>query len=186
MTKTRVLLSSVAFAIGLLAAPTEAHAVGPIGIELGAKVGYGDNPTGGDPNPLGLGIGGRGGVTFMNIYAGVDVRYYFGGSANIAPGASISAHSVLYGIEAGYGFTLVDILTIRPQLGIGNLTITAASVSASNLYLEPGVTALVSLGEPWFVGGDVNLLVLPGISNGEGGTTTDTAFTLHAQVGVKF
>ena len=53
--------------------------------------------------------------------------------------------------------SLIDILTIRPQIGIGNATFTTSgsanvgstnvasgSSSVSNLYLEPGVTGLVS------------------------------------------
>jgi hypothetical protein len=55
----------------------------------------------------------------------------------------------------------------------------SGSTSKSNLYLEPGVTGLVSLGG-WFVGADLNLLFLPGMDN------TTTAFTLHGQVGLKF
>ena len=112
--------------------------------------------------------------------------YYLGGSENV-PGGSISEHAFMYGLDLGYNFKIA-ILTLRPLLGIGNFTVSHSgeegSGSASNLYLEPGLTALVSLGI-LYVGADANILVLPGISQGNG-NTTETAFTAHGQVGVVF
>jgi hypothetical protein len=188
------ILVSVALCLAVLTAPTEAHALGPIDLEIAAKVGYANNPGSGDPNPLGVGLGGRAGVSFMGAYGGVNILYYFGGTSNVNI-ASVSANSLLYGIEAGYGVTLVDILTIRAQLGVGNITISssgslgsvaAPSSSLNNLYLEPGLTGLLGFGT-YFVGVDANLLVLPSIAkqNG-GGSSTETCFTLHGQIGVKF
>ena len=188
------ILVPVALCLAVLTAPTEAHALGPIDLEIAAKVGYANNPGSGDPNPLGVGLGGRAGVSFMGAYGGVNILYYFGGTSNVNI-ASVSANSLLYGIEAGYGVTLVDILTIRAQLGVGNITISssgslgsvaAPSSSLNNLYLEPGLTGLLGFGT-YFVGVDANLLVLPSIAkqNG-GGSSTETCFTLHGQIGVKF
>jgi hypothetical protein len=191
------ILLPVALCLAVLTAPTEAHALGPIDLEIAAKVGYANNPGSGDPNPLGVGLGGRAGVSFMGAYGGVNILYYFGGTSNVNI-ASVSANSLLYGIEAGYGVTLVDILTIRAQLGVGNITISSnhsgsvGSVTASapsslnNLYLEPGLTGLLGFGT-YFVGVDANLLILPSIAqqNG-GGSSTETCFTLHGQIGVKF
>jgi len=188
------ILVPVALCLAVLTAPTDAHALGPIDLEIAAKVGYANNPGSGVPNPLGVGLGGRAGVSFMGAYGGVNILYYFGGTSNVNI-ASVSANSLLYGIEAGYGVTLVDILTIRAQLGVGNITISssgslgsvaAPSSSLNNLYLEPGLTGLLGFGT-YFVGVDANLLVLPSIAkqNG-GGSSTETCFTLHGQIGVKF
>ena len=162
----------------------DAHALGPIDLELAAKAGGGTNPSSGPINPLGVGLGGRGGVSFFGIYAGVDAMYYLGGSQTV-DGEKYSVHTVMYGLDLGYNFKIA-ILTIRPLLGIGNFVVSSSPSSGSenNLYLEPGVTALVSLGT-LFVGADANLLVLPGI-NGPTGSSTETAFTVHGQVGVRF
>jgi hypothetical protein len=90
----------------------------------------------------------------------------------------------MYGFEGGYGFSLPMVpITIRPQVGVGNATFTASgdgqSDSKSNLYIEPGVTVLVSL-LGWYVGADANVLVFPGLDNSQ------VAVSIHGQVGVKF
>ncbi len=199
MRSASISVAAFAFCAGTLMMTRDAHALGPVDLEVGAKVGMGTNPISDQngvstPNPLGFGLGARGGVSFLGIYAGVQLMYYFGSSQDeTVLGSTFSAkdHSLLYGIEAGYGITLLDLLTIRPQLGIGNFTLTASasgnapgvsvggSQSNSNLYLEPGVTGIVSLGG-WFVGADANLLFLPGSDY-----DTKAAFTLHGQVGIK-
>ena len=190
-------ISVAAFTLcaGTLLTTRDAHALGPVDLEVGAKVGVGTNPSSESnaPNVMGFGLGARGGVSFLGIYGGVQLMYYFGSSQDtsvLGQSFSVSEHSLLYGIEAGYGFTLLDLLTIRPQIGIGNFTATASfsgngaavqgsnSNSNSNLYLEPGVTGLVSLGM-WFVGADANALFLPGLDH------STTAFTFHGQVGIK-
>ena len=197
----KTLLAAFLASSACLAVPAEAHALGPVDLEIAAKGGYAGNPGSGDPNPLGVGIGGRAGVSFLGgIYGGINLLYYFGGSSTPLPGTSASVHSLLYGIEAGYGLTLVDILTLRAQLGVGNITVSnslsgpplpgnvtvAGSGSVNNLYLEPGITAMLGFGL-YFIGADANLLVLPGIEkNSDGSSSTETAFTLHGQVGVKF
>jgi hypothetical protein len=157
-----------------------AHALGPIDLEIGAKAGVGTNPvSGGGLNPLGFGLGGRAGVVLLDhLYGGVNLMYYLGGSDG-----PISEHTLMYGVEAGWGWKLADILTIRPQVGIGNATFSSSGApgtgSISNWYIEPGVTGLVSLGL-FFVGADANVLDFPGLTN------SDVAFTVHGQVGVKF
>ena len=97
----------------------------------------------------------------------------------------------MYGFEAGYNWKIA-ILTIRPQVGIGNSALTYSVSGAparlgntSDLYVEPGVTGLVSLGV-LFVGADANILILPNISQPSGDKGTETAFTLHGQLGVRF
>ena len=176
-----------------------AHALGPVDVEIGAKVGIGTNPFSSNngisaPNPLGFGLGARAGIDLLGIYGGIQLMYYFGGSESVSvPGQSVSVndHTLMYGVEVGYGFKLIDILTIRPQVGIGNATfsvtgggsgvatVDVGSQSTSNIYLEPGVTGLISLGG-WFVGADANLLFFPGLNDGQ------TAFSLHGQIGFKF
>jgi hypothetical protein len=97
----------------------------------------------------------------------------------------------MYGLEAGYGVRLAQILVVRAQLGIGSFTntIDAGPVTQSygNLYLEPGIVGLVSL--PFggsFVGVDANVLVLPGVTDASGESVTGTAFTIHGQIGCRF
>jgi hypothetical protein len=199
MRTASIVAAAFAFGVGTFAMTRNAHALGPLDVEVGAKVGFATNPVSSNngvsgPNPLGFGLGARGGIDIVGIYAGVQLMYYFGGSDTVsALGQSVSLkdHTFMYGVEAGYGFTLIDILTIRPQIGIGNATFSTSGTSSgvvsanvggqstSNLYLEPGVTALISLGG-WFVGADANLLDFPGLNDGQ------LAFSFHGQVGYKF
>ncbi len=194
---------ALATALLILASTSDAHALGPVDVEVGAKVGYATNPESSSPNnPYGLGLGARGGVVFLGgIYAGLNFMYYTGASNTVA-GIKFSEHAVQYGLEAGYGFKIA-ILTLRPQVGFGNLTfstsvdssgapagLTAAGApSSSYFYLEPGVVALVSLGLI-YVGADLNLLLVPSVSstnaNGQSTSNTETSASFHAQVGVKF
>ncbi|HTQ44405.1 MAG TPA: hypothetical protein VMI75_16705 [Polyangiaceae bacterium] len=162
--------------IAIVTSTRTAHALGPIDLEVGAKAGVGTKPYNGDgPNPLGFGLGGRAGVVLLDhLYGGVNVMYYLGDSQN-----GVSFNTLMYGVEAGWGLKLLEILTIRPQVGLGNATFSAGNASNSNLYVEPGVTGLVSLGM-LFVGADANVLVFPGLAN------SNAAFTLHGQVGLKF
>jgi hypothetical protein len=181
-----VAVAATAAAASITSVSRNANALGPVDIEIGGKAGLGTNPTSTSLNPLGFGIGGRGGLSFFGLYAGVDVMYYLGGSENV-PGGSISEHTLMYGVDLGYNFKIA-ILTLRPLLGVGNFVVSHSgedgSGSASNVYLEPGLTALVSLGI-LYVGADANLLVIPAVSV-DHGNTTETAFTLHGQLGVVF
>jgi hypothetical protein len=90
----------------------------------------------------------------------------------------------MYGAEMGYGIKLVDLLTLRPQVGFGDATFSISGVSQSTTYwyLEPGVVGLVDLGL-LFVGADVNMLLIPSLY---GTQAAQAAFTFHAQAGVKF
>jgi len=180
--------------IAVVTSTRTAHALGPIGIEVAAKAGAATNPYGGGGtiNPLGFGLGGRAGVVLMDhLYGGINVMYYLGGSgpdySGSNPTGSVSAHTLMYGVEAGWGFQLIEILTIRPQVGLGNATFSfsgdttgvAYENSPSKLYVEPGVTGLLSLGT-LFVGADANVLLMPGLEQ------SNAVFTAHGQVGVKF
>jgi hypothetical protein len=184
-----------------VAIPAPAHALGPIGLEAAGKLGVGTNPfPNQDINPLGFGFGARAGISIFGLYGGVDVNYYTGGSKDYF-GVSVSEHSLMEGLQVGYGLTLLDLLTLRAQVGFGNYSLSASGGSSlstskgavgftiapndtSNLYVEPGIVGLVSLGT-LFVGADANLLVLPGFKNLDGSSSTYTATTLHAQIGVK-
>lgn len=175
MHRATVLVAAAA-TVGIVSVSSPAHALGPVDLEVGAKAGVGTNPASdGGPNPLGFGLGARAGlVVASHFYAGGSLMYYFGGSED-----GVSVHTLMYGGELGYGVTLLDLLTIRPQIGLGNATFSGDGASTSNLYIEPGVTGLVTLGS-LFVGADANLLDFPGLAD------SNVAFTLHAQVGLKF
>lgn len=191
MNRTFTFVASAAFAVSTLAFARDAHALGPVDLEVGAKVGGATNPSSvsGATNPLGFGLGGRAGLAFLGgIYLGGNIMYYFGGSQNesvspTAPSTSVSFNTLMYGGELGYGIKILDLLTIRPQVGIGNATFSASadgvSTSTSNWYLEPGVTGLIGLGL-LFVGADANALFFPGLNNSQ------AAFSIHGQIGVKF
>jgi hypothetical protein len=184
-------VGSIAVLTAIVCSAPRASALGPVDLEIGAKAGVGTNPSSGTINPLGFGIGGRVGVAILGIYGGVNVLYYLGGSDS-----GVSVHTLQYGIEGGYGVKLLDdILTIRPQIGLGNVTFSTSGTfagisldqSKSYIYVEPGVTGLIALGG-FFVGADANILVIPGVDEGGVPNTTKTwtAFTLHGQVGLKF
>ncbi len=170
-----------------LTASRDARAVGPLDVEVGAKVGAGSNPVnGGFPNPLGVGAGARAGVSLLGFYAGVSGMYYFGESGTFkeqyAGGSilsgSVSVQSFLCGGELGYGVRLARFVTLRAQLGLGDDVIFASgteyqanrfnnaifrlpvSGTTQYLYLEPGITALIEVGK-LYAGMDVNALILP-------------------------
>jgi hypothetical protein len=185
MKSAPILVAAVAAGTLTFVAARPAHALGPLDLELGDKAGVATNPynVSGSENPMGFGLGGRAGVSIFGLYGGIQAMYYFGSSQSV-DGTSFSSHTVMYGFEGGYGFSLPMVpITIRPQVGIGNATFTASgggeSASNSNVYVEPGVTVLVSL-LGWYVGADANVLVFPGLDNSQ------VAVTFHGQVGVKF
>jgi hypothetical protein len=195
MKKLGLLLSAATVAVAILLASKDAHALGPVDLEIAAIGGFGSNPTGYAPNPMSLGVGGRAGVSFFGLYGGLKFLYYVGGSAPSVDSEGSPTtqtwHSVQYGAELGYGFRLPLVhLVIRPQVGLGNWQ---ASVNCdqdeqcnvpSAFYLEPGVLAEFTFGH-LLVGADVNAFILPSVA-ADDGHTTDVAFTAHAQVGVRF
>ncbi len=200
------LFAAVTVAAGALLAPMPARAGGPVGIELGAKVGAGTNPVSGSGvNPMGFGIGGRGGVSLYGLYAGVAGVYYLGsseGSAAFGQSGKTLFHSAVYGFEVGYSIKLSRRLTIRPQVGLGNDQISQSTSvtgmpganqgsSGGYFYLEPAVIALFSIGI-LYVGADVGALLLPSgpptssESAANGTHSFDGGLTAHGQVGVSF
>jgi hypothetical protein len=189
MARLSLLLATASLPVAILAFPAKADALGPVDIEIAARAG---GVVAGPLGPLGFGIGGRGGVAIQGLYAGIDVIDYLGAtstceSCSWPPGAQPvmqSRSALLYGFEAGYSFKF-SMVTIRPQLGAGNIGLSSAygsptpgSSSISNdFYLEPAVVGLVSFGV-LFVGADVDALLLP--------TGPDSALTVHGQIGVTF
>jgi hypothetical protein len=190
--------SSVVLAV--LSTTTKASALGPVDIEVAAKVGFGTNPTGYAPNPLGFEAGGRAGISFFGFYGGVTGSYNLGGTTQGAGTMSgvvgpQTLRSYQLGVELGYGFKIPFIrLVIRPQVGIGNYTYTpsgsgqcdptAPCISSSFVYVEPGILAMFTFGH-LIAGVDVNAFILPAVT-ADTGTVTDVAFTAHAQIGVRF
>src|SRR5271168_359202 len=112
MKSAPILVAAIAAGTLTLVATRPAHALGPIDLEIGAKAGIATSPvSGGGPNPLGVGVGGRAGISILGFYGGGNLMYYFGAN---------SEHALLYGVEGGYGFSLPAVpITIRPQLGLG-------------------------------------------------------------------
>jgi hypothetical protein len=170
----------------------EAHALGPIDLELAARGGAGSAPGGQSPNPLGFGLGARAGVSFMGLYGGLSFINYFGETQGPTD-FSVSSHALLYGVEGGYGSKILGLLTLRAQVGVGNFGqtvetktgIATDSRTFNSLYVEPGILVMLPLG-PILIGGDANVLVLPSRAYPDGHTALDAAFTVHAQIGVKF
>jgi hypothetical protein len=193
--KLRLLLSSAFLAGAAVLLPArEAKALGPLDVEIAGRVGYGAAPSDLPTNPYGVGFGARGGVSILGFYGGLSVMDYLGSSADVAltnnsgvataTNASVSYKALMYGIDAGWGLKLA-ILTIRGQIGLGNLTYSIGDQSFSHVYVEPGVVGLISLGT-WFVGADVNYLVVPSLDTGLGTSKTYSAPTFHGQIGVTF
>jgi hypothetical protein len=194
MKSSAMVLFAAALGVGMMGGAREARALGPVDLEVGARVGVGGAPFSNEPNPLGFGLGGRAGAVFSGWYGGLSLMYYVGGRGPVnypAGSVSVSEHALLYGLEAGYGVKFLGLLTVRGQLGVGSFNAHwqgQGEGDVGNLYLEPGVTALVTFGL-LFVGADVSLLVLPGIGDPAyplAASTWAVAPTAHAQVGVTF
>lgn len=180
-------LTVAVLVLAILAVVTPAAADGPFGVELGVKLGGGTRLGELSPSPLHYpALGGRLGMRYDRWYGGLSVTGYPGESVAIA-GGSMSAHAMLYGLEAGYGLTFAQRFTLRAQVGFGDADIESASTSASYFYLEPGVLAMARL-DYFFVGLDANALMVPAgpPNRSHGRTVLDAAFTSHLQAGVTF
>lgn len=185
MKRAHILFIAAAAGAGALSVPRDAHALGPVDLEIGARIGGASSPVSGGLNPLGFGLGARAGVSLFSFYGGLSFMYYFGGGQDFMS-SHYSVTSTLFGFDLGYNIG-IPLITLRPQLGIGNYSGNGSGSgpgfsipgSTNNLYLEPGVTGILSLGM-WFVGADANLLFLPGLADSQ------AAFTAHGQGGIKF
>ena len=201
-------VASLGAALAALSYATPARALGPVDIEIGARVGVATDPSSNLPtNPYGFGFGGRAGVSIFGLYGGISGMYYLGTSSTpqgipAVAGGATTAHTAMYGLEVGYTLP-IPVVKIRPQVGIGDSIIgmsggladgpaTPSGVSASNLYLEPGVLVFVPI-RVMFIGADVNALILPSASgitpirNGPGEEAggsgkTYASLSVHGQV----
>ena len=196
-------LAVLTLARGARAAETGAEKTGeapePSGLELALKLGLATNPvSGASSNPLGPGLGGRIGGSYRGFYAGLDVMSYLGtGGASYGPGAGVSVHALLVGVDVGYGVTVFDqVLTIRPQIGLGALfaPVNTEGIAfpgiggGSNAYIEPAIALLASRGR-FLVGLDVGILAVPGVHNGSGAGSTSYDFaslTGTVEIGARF
>ena len=124
----------------------------------------------------------------------MNIVDYLGGSLGPVSGSALE-----YGVELGYTIKVM-MLRLRPQVGIGNITFNSSgttsvdgvsvggSTSQGSLYLEPGVTAILTFGILYF-GADANALIItagPPNSTATSSTSTDVGFTIHGQVGLTF
>ncbi len=183
------------------AAPAAAPASEPVGVEIAARPGVGFF-TAGAPPAFGLGL--RAGLSFGPIYFGATLTNYLAGGSytvgSYGPGALSAPQQVqteqrlLYGLGLGYDFKPRTWLTIRPDIGVGAASVSGTcpsfpsySCSATDPYLETGVTALFALGTHVFLGADAGVTWVPGAmlippSPGDG----FLLLALNTQVGVRF
>jgi hypothetical protein len=181
--------------LAIVLPPWKASASGPVGFELGAKVGYGTSINGPAVSPLGIGFGGRAGITFFGVYLGLDVVDYLG----TGDGNGGDYHAFQFGGELGYGFR-IRAVTIRPQVGVGDVYLFGSVAGLTSpafppslcLFGEPGITVLVSFGRV-YIGLDAGALLILNepayVQSGSQYTLTTgltTAVTTHAQIGIKF
>src|SRR5579872_2026489 len=120
MKSAHKVLIATAACCAAVSIPQRALALGPVDLEIGAELGGGTGTVGNAPNPLGLGLGGRAGISLFGWYGGIAGMYYFGSgqdnySLNGGGTGHIHTNSSLIGLEVGDNITL-SILTIRPQL----------------------------------------------------------------------
>jgi hypothetical protein len=190
MRSARILGSALAIA-GLVSA-SRAEAVGPIDVEVAARLDYGFSGA-----AYGPGVGVRAGVSFAGFYAGMSFVDYAA-----RPTALDNGPITTIGAEVGYGIKIASI-TIRPLVGVGywneSLTpcesYTGVSVSTLNCaisspYLQPGLLVAVSV---WhvLVGLDADALLPIGVSTATPDfcppvDSSPNAFLIGGQVGARF
>lgn len=175
-------------------------------VELGAQASYLSAPIRGGTNPFGAGFGGHVGLAFTGgLYLGVTALDFLGGRD-----VDLSYRALLVGVDVGYAFPFHvfggALFTLRPQMGLGDAAVyvtdpsllqadvvTSASGSSSssdttvvnNVYLRPGVTAMLSSGGH-FVALDGGMMVVPGIAYGGADPSTWISYGLEAQLGFRF
>jgi len=185
------LLATVAVALS----SGDAFARGPVGVEVGAEAGYGTSPGGAAVNPLGLGVGGRAGLTLWGLYLGVEGVNYFGSP----DGNGGQYHAVQFGGQLGYRIKISSV-TIRPQVGVGDVYLFGSSAGVTSpalptalcLYTQPGAVVFASFGA-LYVGVDASALLIVNepayVLSGSQyvfSTSLTVAFTAHGQIGLKF
>jgi hypothetical protein len=148
--------------------------------ELAGRASYAAPPVRGGTSPFGAGFGGRLGFAIANVYVGASVVDYLG-STDI----DAWAHGVLYGGELGYGFRSGDlggvVLIVRPQVGVGGLTIFHTTpIASSSATTSRTVRTRTDV--------DVVTTASGGTSSGSSGsasnTTTTSLSNIYVQPGV--
>jgi hypothetical protein len=180
----RVCLGASVVAILVASMARDAHALGPVDIELAAKGGYASDGLTAD-------VGGRAGVSIFGIYAGFSGAYYFGKTGNpseqsppLPPaGPRIGYHQTAFGGELGYGFK-ISFVTLRPYLGFGQTTTYGDNVylfaagSYTQPYFQPGGLVQLTFGH-FLVGVDGNAFIPTS-------ELSQTGFVLNGEAGVTF
>jgi hypothetical protein len=157
----RFSFASTAAVVAVLALPQPARAADALGLEIAAKGGVKTNPFDNGADPVHPGFGARAGASISRIYFGLSLMYYLHADTQEAPPAGlgaggvtamVSSHDLFVGVESGYDFRLLDVITIRPQVGVGawtdssscqisppSSTLSCGGTSSTNAYLEPGI-----------------------------------------------
>ena len=156
--------------------PTAGHG------SVAALLGYGFK------DPVGVGIGVRGGYTLpMNLYLGGTFVYHLGKSESTGLG-DVKANLYYFGFEGGYDFAAGPVV-VRPYLGLGPATfkgsfpgynlggvsVPSSDTSETRFAFWPGASVLYPL-DNFFIGGDARFLVV------EDGN----AFSIFATAGLQF
>lgn len=149
------------------------------------------------PGVAGGGAGVRAGASFLGFYGGVSYMDFFA-AASSSDSGSAGETGASYGAELGYGRPVLQRLTLRGLLGVGDYVVMAHEeeilcsgprsfhASRDNVYLAPGVLLEVALG-PAIVGLDANFLYMPSAEAayaGPGHPVTFASFMGGAQLGV--
>jgi len=108
-----------------------AAAASPAVFEFGARGGYVTPPIRGGTTPFGAGFGGRLGFNAGNVYLGISIVRYLGGTD-----VTLSNYAFVYGAELGYSFPIARVLSgsliLRPHVGGG---------AASIFHVDPSTTS---------------------------------------------
>ena len=138
--------------------PTAGHA------NVGALLGYGFK------DPMGFGLGARGGYTLpMNVYIGGTLIYFFGKSESVL-GQDFSVSTLSIGVEGGYDF-YVNPVVIRPFLGLGpdffmaSCPAGAGCSGVTRFAAWLGGEVLYPINENWFVGADMRVHIVSEATN---------------------
>ena len=138
--------------------PTAGHA------NVGALLGYGFK------DPMGFGLGARGGYTLpMNVYVGGTLIYFFGKSTS-TPIGDVGVSTLSIGVEGGYDF-YVNPVVIRPFLGLGPDFFMASCPAGLGCSGETrfaawlGGEVLYPINENWFVGADMRVHIVSEATN---------------------
>ena len=146
-------LSASAAALPLVGISASVRGLYGVGLgdsqKVQASVNTGQPNPSSDWNPYGAGIGLRGGVTLLSIYAGASLDYFFAETTRLA-GMKITGGRLQVMGNVGYEIGL-PLLTLRPFLGVGYAQTQIQSNlgpdhSKNELVLAPGAELMVSLG----------------------------------------